>query len=198
MTDYDMLSETQATKGRRRMLPEVGPYTAEDYWGLPDDRRAELINGRLYDLASPSPQHQRLVFEIAVALRDHVKRNGGPCEVFPAPFAVNLDANDAMWMEPDVSVVCDPAKISDRACEGAPDLVVEVVSPSSQRMDYLVKADRYERAGVREYWIVDPRHASTLVYRYETGDPMPTSYPFATPVPVSIWQDCTITVGNLT
>lgn len=173
-------------------------YTAQDYWNLPDGVRAELIDGRLYDMAPPSRGHQRIAFGIAHQLQSHVDANGGQCEVNVAPFSVNLDADDATWLEPDVSVVCDPAKIGERGCIGAPDLVVEVVSSSNWQMDYFTKAARYERAGVREYWIVDPRTRRTTVYRYGQDGPVLSTYDFATAVPVSIWDGaCAVAVDRL-
>ena len=89
--------------------------------------------------------------------------------VSPAPFAVNLFADDTTYVEPDVSVVCDRDKLSDRGCEGAPDIVVEVVSPSNPEMDYISKLHLYDTAGVREYWICDPERERTTVYRFEDG-----------------------------
>ena len=169
-------------------LPDRPVYTSEDYWSLPDGRRAELIDGELYDMAPPNRRHQRIVGGIHHAIMSHIDVHGGPCEVYMAPFAVNLDANDKTWVEPDVLVVCDPAKLSDRGCEGAPDLVVEVVSPSSRQRDYLLKACRYQEAGVREYWIVDPELGRTTVYRYEGAPLAPVVYPFDVPVPVGIFE----------
>lgn len=166
-------------------------HTAHDYWNLPAGVRAELIDGKLYDMAPPSFTHQMIVGGLTQALRNHVKANNGPCKVVPAPFAVNLFADETTYLEPDVSVICDPSKISERGCEGAPDLVVEVVSPSSRRMDYLIKAARYEQAHVREYWIVDPMQKQTFVYcfyRYDSERGWATTYPFDKPIPVGIWD----------
>lgn len=162
--------------------------TAQDYWSLPEGMRAELVDGKLYDMAPPSYTHQMVAGGITQRLRNHVDAHGGPCKVIPAPFAVNLFADDNTYLEPDVSVVCDPSKLSERGCEGAPDLVVEVVSPSSRTMDYFTKAERYERAGVREYWIVDPASRQTVVYRYDSEKHLVSLYPFDTPVPVGIWD----------
>ena len=165
-------------------------YTAEDYWSLPDGVRAELIDGELYDMAPPSWTHQQIAFGIARAFADYIDAHGGPCKVCPAPVAVNLDADETTWVEPDVSVVCDPEKISDRGVEGAPDLVVEVVSPSSVSMDYFIKASRYKDAGVAEYWIIDPSSRYVTKYRFQqTGAAFMARYSFDEPVPVSIWGD---------
>ena len=91
-------------------------YTSEDYWKLPEDRRAELIDGQLYDMAPPGYLHQKLVMEISAAIRDYIRQNNGSWEVLPAPFAVNLTGNDKTWVEPDISVICDKSKLSKRGC----------------------------------------------------------------------------------
>lgn len=151
--------------------------TAEDYWSLPEGVRAELIDGELWDLASPSRLHQKIVYELGRAMGDHIAERGGTCEVYPAPFAVNLFADESTFVEPDLSVVCDHDKLSDRGCEGAPDLVVEVISPSNPGMDYLSKLGLYREASVREYWICDPQRERTLVYDFE-GSGTPEVYGF--------------------
>lgn len=156
-------------------------YTAEDYWNLPDGQRAELIGGELYGMASPTWTHQRLVGGLYRILGEHIDAKKLPCVAIVAPFAVNLFADDSTFVEPDMLVVCDKNKLSDRACEGAPDLVVEVVSPSSRHMDYAKKNALYSEAGVREYWIVDPERRRTTVYRYEE-DAAPQILPFDVPV----------------
>ena len=168
------------------------------YWNQPEDRRAELINGTLYDMTPPARMHQGIVTELAYLLKKYIHENDGLCKVYVAPFAVRLNLERTDWVEPDVIVVCDPAKLSDRGCEGAPDLVVEVVSPSSRAHDYLRKAPRYLRAGVRELWIVDPDTRQTVVYR-ASNDPegLLASYSFDEPAPVGIWDGaCSVVLGE--
>lgn len=173
---------------------EEGLKTAEDYWNLPDGVRAELIDGKLWEMASPSLTHQRTLGQLARLLDDHVRACDGPCEVIMAPFAVNLNADDTTFVEPDVLISCDPSRLSNRACEGAPDFAAEVVSPSSRHMDYLKKANLYEQAGVREYWIVDPLCEQITVYRYEQEGPVPHTYAFGESVPVAIWPGFCVTI----
>ena len=177
-------------------LPREKTYTIEDIYNLPEGRRAELIDGRLYDMAPPSRVHQKLVSELHHIFMSHVKNNGGSCEVYPAPFAVFLNADEETYVEPDISVICDKSKLSDRGCEGAPDFIIEVVSPSSRRMDYNTKNSVYANAGVREYWIVDPAKERTTVYRYEE-DAAPTIIPFDRAIQVGIYSDLSITISDL-
>lgn len=171
-------------------------YTSEDYWNLPEGTRAELIDGKFYDMALPSRIHQQLVMELAGTIREYIKKNHGNCQVYPAPFAVNLDADDKDWVEPDISVICNSNKLTDRGCSGAPDLIIEIVSPSSRKMDYSLKNTIYSQADVREYWIVDPVKERVTVYHYEE-DAAPTIYTFTQPITVGIYKDLTITIADL-
>ena len=177
-------------------LPKEQTYTSADYWNLPEGHRAELIGGQFYDMAPPSFKHQKILMEIAGTIRDYIKSKHGTCEVIPAPFAVNLDADDRDWVEPDISVICDKNKLTDRGCSGAPDLIVEVVPPSSRRMDYNIKNGLYVSSGVREYWIVDPEKERTTVYHYEADD-APTIYTFTQAIPMGIFEGLSITMADL-
>ena len=173
-------------------------YTIEDIYALPEGKRAELIDGQIYDMAPPSYQHQRLVMELSSTLRNYIKSKGGPCEVLPAPFAVFLNQDDYNYVEPDISVICDPSKINDKGCNGAPDFIIEIVSPSSQRMDYLTKLFKYRTAGVREYWIVNPLKQTIQVYSFE-GTEDSTQYSFDDEVTVTIYGDLKICIaGDIT
>lgn len=161
-------------------------YTIEDIYALPDGERAELIDGEFYYMAPPGTAHQRLVHFFDREIGMHIKEKGGACEVFPAPFAVFLFRNKKNYVEPDISVICDRDKITDRGCEGAPDWVVEIVSPGSRQMDYYKKLFLYRAAGVREYWIVDPEKSRVTVYGFEQDTV--AEYSFGEDVPVGIWE----------
>ena len=138
-------------------LPKSNTYTIDDIYALPEGQRAELIDGQIYDMAPPSPMHQELCNGNFLLLSEITsKKNGGPCKVYPAPFAVFLNEDDRNYVEPDISVICDSSKVDNRGYQDAPDFIIEIVSPSSQRMDYLTKLFKYRTAGVREYWIVNP------------------------------------------
>ena len=147
-------------------------------------------------MAPPSYQHQRLVMELSATLRDYIKSKGGPCEVLPAPFAVFLNQDDYNYVEPDISVICDPSKINEKGCNGAPDFIIEIVSPSSQRMDYLTKLFKYRTAGVREYWIVNPLKQTIQVYSFE-GTEDSTQYSFDDEVTVTIYSDLKVCITDL-
>ena len=140
----------------------IDTYTIEYIYALPDGERAELIDGQIYSMAPPNTRHQRILNYINTEINMYIRKNNGECEVFPAPFAVFLNDDDMNYVEPDISVICDKNKISDKGCQGAPDWVIEIISPSSRAMDYFTKLFKYQKSGVREYWIVDPDRKSVV------------------------------------
>ncbi len=177
-------------------LPQKKGYTVADIYNLPDGERAELIDGQIYDMTPPPMRvHQKIVIELSVIISNYIKENGGSCEVYPAPFAVFLNRDDKTYVEPDISVICDKDKLSDRGCEGAPDWIIEVVSPSSKRMDCFIKLFKYRSAGVREYWIVNPDERKILVYGFENEDYM--EYTFSDSVKSGIYDDLEIDFSQL-
>lgn len=146
---------------------DKGSYTVEDIEALPEGQRAELFDGEMVMLASPSTTHQELLMWLSVQIYNRIKSKGGKCKVFPAPFAVMLKNDNRNYLEPDISVICDLDKMDEKGCHGAPDWVVEIVSPSSISVDYYRKLEFYHKAGVREYWIVDYEQKSITVYNLE-------------------------------
>lgn len=170
--------------------------TSKDYWNLPEGKRAELIYGKLFDIAPPNRMHQKLSAQLTKVIGQYIDMNHGDCEVYAAPFAVNLDAEDKNWVEPDISVICDKTKLTDRGCVGSPDFIIEIVSPSSRKMDYSRKNALYSDANVREYWIVDPERKTTTVYRYEE-DAAPTIIAFSKDIQVGIYQELYINISAL-
>lgn len=177
-------------------LPHEYHYNAKDYWELPEDKRAELIDGKLYFMAPPGFTHQKLVSQLSRLLGNHIAANHGNCEVIPAPFAVNLNADDTTYVEPDLSIICDKHKLTEKGCTGAPDFIIEIVSPSSRKMDYNIKNGKYSEAGVREYWIVDPAKKRTTIYHYEE-DAAPVIYPFEFPIESGVFPGFIITISEL-
>lgn len=154
-------------------------------YALPDGIRAELIDGEIFNIAQPSVIHQRIVRDIATDLTNFIRNNNIKCEAFLAPFAVFLNDDDYNYVEPDIAVICDKNKLDDKGCHGASDFIIEIVSPSSIKMDYMLKLFKYRSAGVREYWIVDPDKQMVRTYNFvenETAD-----YPFSENIPVEIY-----------
>ena len=184
-------------KGRDNMpMPQERTYTSEDYWNLPEGQRAELIDGKLYAMAPPNRIHQRLVHQLDKLIGNYIDSNHGTCEVYPAPFAVNLTANDKAWVEPDISIICDKDKLSDRGCEGAPDWIIEILSPGSIRTDCAIKLFKYRMAKVREYWIVNPMKKIVQTYIFE-GEEDANIYSFDDEIPVYIFNGLTIRISDL-
>lgn len=171
-------------------LPKEMSYTLEDIYALPDGERAELIDGQIFYMAPPNRKHQGIVGRLNQLIANYIDQNGGSCRVYPAPFAVFLNEDDLNYVEPDISVICDPGKLDDLGCYGAPDWVIEVVSPGSRRMDYFIKLFKYRSAGVREYWIVDPSKNKITVWNFEKENT--EEYTFADTVPVDIYDHFSI------
>ena len=167
-------------------------YTIDDIYSLPEGERAELIDGQIYFMAPPTTNHQRILNFLNTEINLFIRKNNGECEVFPAPFAVFLNDNEKNYVEPDISVICDKNKITDKGCQGAPDWVIEIVSPSTKQMDYYKKLFKYRTAGVREYWVVDPDRKLVTVYNFER-DTM-EEYPFGEEVPAGIYEGFSIKV----
>ena len=149
-------------------------FTFADCLTWDEGEHIEIINGEAFMMATPSRIHQEICFEIGRQLGNYLE--GKQCKAYPAPFGVRLFEQDGdspenvdTMVEPDISVVCDRNKLDKHGCKGAPDMIIEVLSPSTQRHDQLVKLNLYQRAGVREYWIVDPENQTVRVMLLENG-----------------------------
>ncbi|MCI8563457.1 MAG: Uma2 family endonuclease [Lachnospiraceae bacterium] len=173
-------------------LQEDAAYTVEDIYALPEGERAELIDGQIYYMAAPGRKHQQLLGAVYRKIADYIDSHGGECEVDIAPFAVFLNRDSKNYVEPDISVVCDKGKLDDRGCFGAPDWIIEIVSPSSRSMDYFKKLFKYRSAGVREYWVVDSERQSVTVYNFEQDDM--AEYSFGEEIPVGLYQGFSLTI----
>lgn len=170
-------------------------YTIDDIYNLPDGQRAELINGELYMMATPNRIHQDIIMDLSYLIKDYIMRKNGDCKVYPSPFAVFLNADNEIYLEPDISVICDKNKLTDEGCKGAPDWIIEVVSSSSRPMDYNKKLFKYRTAGVREYWIVDPMKQQITVYNFE-HDAF-EEYSFSDKVKAGIYEDFEIDFSGI-
>lgn len=187
-------------------------YTIADVEALPDGERAELIDGRMYMMASPTAAHQRMLGFLYLRFGNYINSRNGGCEVFLSPFAVYLDER-YNYVEPDLLIVC-PGKesageasegdenlkdksiddgsrvqgnwVDEKGCHGGPDLAIEIVSKSSRRMDYVIKLFKYRTYGVREYWIVDTDKRRIFVY--DLNQEGMKEFTFEDKVPVGIYD----------
>ena len=172
-------------------------FTIEDIYALPEGVRAELIDGEIFFMASPSRTHQKVTGEMYLAVASYIRSHGGECEVYIPPYGVYLNGDDSVYVEPDLTVICDPSRSEEKGCVGAPDWRVEVVSPSSKRMDFLIKLLKYRSAGVREYWIINPDKRIVLVYSRAGEEETVEMYSFEDEIPSGTWPDLRIRLGDV-
>ena len=169
-------------------------YTYEDYASWPMDERWEIIHGAPYAMATPTEAHQRTVGEVSRQLSTFLL--GKPCRAYIAPFSVRLNADDGddIVVEPDVLVVCDRSKLADgKGVVGAPDFIMEVLSPSTVKHDTIRKFLLYQSSGVREYWIADPEEKFLVKYILRDGKYMATGHSADdASVPVDTLEGCAI------
>ena len=162
--------------------------TLEQYENLPENIRAEVFEGQIYYMASPSQIHQTILTELLVSIRSYLKKKGSNCQVFPAPFDVKLSGHPLTIVQPDIMIVCDKDKLDGKRCNGAPDFIIEIISPSNPSDDYIRKLYYYKNAGVREYWIVDPRRKLVTVNYFEENM-LNIQYSFEATIKVHIYED---------
>ena len=168
-------------------------YTYADYCTWDDSERWELIEGVPYAMApAPTQAHQEASMNLGWKLRNFLE--GKPCKVFAAPFDVRFSPTDKddIVVQPDLLVVCDSSKLDGNCCNGAPDLVIEILSPSSAQRDCILKLELYQRFGVREYWIIDPQAKILQTYILKNGQYSVTGYLAAATVPIAVLPDCVI------
>lgn len=182
-----MVKEPAVRYGSERMMSGQGEHTLQDYYALPDDRRVELIDGVFYDMAAPSLIHQHIAGLVYAQIRDFIEKNGGDCTPFISPVDVQLDCDNKTMIQPDALIVCDPNKLRHFGVLGAPDFVLEVLSPSTKEKDMLTKLMKYMDAGVKEYWVIDPDRKVLIVYLAEERG-MPALYPLQGEVGVQIYE----------
>jgi Uma2 family endonuclease len=169
-------------------------YTYADYLEWDEDERYEIIDGEAYMMATPSRIHQEISGNFYYALRSFLEDK--PCKVYTAPFSVRLfptkDNSDDTVVEPDITVVCDPSKLDDRGCNGAPDFIIEILSPSTARYDRIVKFNKYREAGVKEYWIIDPEEKAVFAHILKNGQYTAAVYDDTGTAPVTVLPGCEI------
>lgn len=176
--------------------PKGRKYTYADYQAWDDGNRYELIDGEVYDMSpAPTRTHQAIVGALFTQLYNHLK--GKACKVFVAPFDVILSEDTVV--QPDIVVIYDGEKLREDGCHGAPDMVVEVLSPSSGNRDRLVKYQLYEAAGVREYWVVSPHERLVQVSLLRDGSYANATRPYgeAEAVPVTVLEGCAVELAEV-
>ena len=142
-------------------------YEEKDIEELSEYARAELINGKLYMLSAPNRMHQYLITELLFRIKSHISQNKGKCHVYTSPFDVRLFDDGSTVVQPDLLIVCKKDILTKKGCTGAPDWIIEIVSESNSSHDYITKMVQYQKAGVREYWIIDPFQELATVFNFE-------------------------------
>lgn len=178
--------ETIYGKSKRRQ----GEYTIEDYFCRPKEERIELIDGVIYDVSGTVFAHQMFVGELYYRFQEFMKKQKDNCIPFTAPSEVQLDCDDKTIIQPDAGILCRREKLKKGRIFGAPDFLVEVLTPATRRKDMTLKLKKYETAGVREYWMVDLCRQKVVTYFFEEGN-SPMLYGFDARIPVRIFE------GNL-
>lgn len=177
-----------------QLQPEI--ITLEQYEVLPENTRAEVFDGVIYNMASPSQSHQTILTELLVSIRNYLRKKNSKCQVFPAPFDVKLSDKPLTIVQPDLMIVCDKDKLDGKRCNGAPDFIIEIVSPSNPADDYIRKLYYYKNAGVREYWIVDPCRKIVIVNYFE-DNMLNIQYSFDSTIKVNIYDDLFISFSDI-
>lgn len=180
-------------------VPRDDIHTLDDYYALPDDLRVELIDGKFYVMEAPSLEHQGLLVQLTILFYECAEQHGmDQCTVYVAPCDVHLDMDNYTMVQPDLMVICGEHDNLAKRYEGAPDLAVEILSASTRSKDMVLKLYKYHRAGVREYWIVDPKHHEVTVHFFEEDEYNPEKYTFDDVIPVRISEGrCSIDFSRI-
>jgi len=177
-----------------QLQPET--ITLEQYEALPAGERIEVFDGIAYNMASPSQIHQSISMQLSTIINNYILRRKGACSIFSAPFDVLLSDRPLLIVQPDIMVICDKSKLDGKRCNGAPDFIIEIVSPGNPADDYIRKLYYYQKAGVREYWIVDPRRRMVTVNCFQENL-LNIQYSFDSAVRVGIFDDLIIDFRDL-
>jgi Uma2 family endonuclease len=179
-------------------------YTYSDYLAWDDNQRWEIVNGEAYDMSpGPGTAHQLIAAELMRQIANQLE--GRPCNALPAPFDVRLPLGEEKEedieniVQPDISIICDSSKLDEKGCLGAPDIIIEILSPSSVRRDKLEKFNLYEQAGVKEYWLVSQADKMVEVFTLgETGKyGRPAIYGESSTIPFNTIKDITIDFSKI-
>ena len=177
-----------------QLKPEL--ITLTQYEALPEDKRAEVFEGTVYNMAGPSQIHQALSMQLSNIIFNYIKNKNGQYSVFTAPFDVKLTDTPLTIVQPDIMVVCDKNKLDEKRCNGAPDFIIEITSPGNSSDDYIRKLYYYKKYGVREYWIVDSKRKIITVNFFENNI-VSVQYPFDSIIKVNIYDDLFIDFSEI-
>lgn len=175
---------------------EIERITLKEYEVLPSDERVEVFDGFVYNMASPSIIHQTMSMELSTVINNYIKGKNGACRVFSAPIDVKLSDEPLTIVQPDIMIICDQSKLDGKRCNGAPDFIIEIVSPGNASDDYIRKLYYYKNYGVREYWIVDPHRKIVTVNHFESDNVL-VQYSFSSIIKVNIYDDLLINFSEL-
>lgn len=188
------------------LIDPIKTYTYKDYILYDENERIEIIEGKIYNMSpAPSRIHQKLITEILFKIRSYIEANNGECEVYPSPFDVILKNDNETIdeskniVQPDISVICDKSKLTDKGCNGSPDMIVEIVSPYNPNNDFIRKLNLYDKYKVNEYWIVNPMKQNILVYKLDNNESygMPDIYTFKDKIKVGIYDNLEIDFDSI-
>lgn len=171
--------------------------TCNEFYELPDGEHAELIFGQLYYLSAPSRLHQEIVGGLYYILISYIRKNNGNCKVYLSPFTVKLCEDEHVIVQPDISVICESSKLDDKGCNGAPNLIIEVTSPSNKKRDYIDKLKLYSDFNVEEYIIVDPDANNVIIYQLSNNTFHPTIYDFDTEFSIHTFKNLNLKIDDL-
>ena len=183
------INEEDSKDKEQKKEKKPGEFTLEDYYALPDERRVELIDGVFYDMTAPRFVHQDIIGVFYIAIHDFIKKNKGRCKAAVSPVDIQLDCDDRTMVQPDVIIVCDRNKIKGFGVYGAPDFALEVLSPSTRRKDMTLKLCKYEQAGVKEYWVLDPKKKVLITYNFMEEDWTPVIHPLKGKVGMALFDE---------
>jgi len=187
------------------LIDPIKNYNYTDYLTFDENERIEIIEGRIYNMSpAPSRIHQEIIMEISYKIKNYIELNNGTCKVYVAPFDVILKNDDENIedskniVQPDISVICDKNKLTDKGCTGSPDMIVEVVSPFNPNNDCVRKLNLYDHYKVKEYWIVDPIKKNIFVYTLsDNAYGMPEVYTFNDKIKVNIFDHLEIDFSTM-
>lgn len=195
MLHYEPIGEDQAIE-INMSLAERYDFTVADIDAIPEETRIEIIDGRVYYMGSPKVIHQKILGQMYIKISNHVEQKGGSCQALMAPLDVYLNCDDKTRIQPGIFVVCDKSKLHEDACYGTPGLIIEIISKSTRQRDYGIKMLKYRTAGVKEYWIIDPKQHNVTVTWFDDENHN-CQYTFDEEITFHMYPDLNVCINQL-